>query len=53
MPRVEPHVTLIRKAAGELPGVSFEPVTMTVESVSLMRSDRGKRGMLYTEVGTI
>ena len=51
--RFSPHVTLIRKAAGELPGVSFEPVTMTVESVSLMRSDRGRHGMIYTEVGTI
>ena len=51
--RFSPHITLIRKAAGELPGGSFAPVTMTVASVSLMRSDRGKQGMLYTEVGTI
>jgi 2'-5' RNA ligase len=26
---------------------------MPVERISLMRSDRGKRGMIYTEVGEI
>ena len=51
--RFSPHITLLRKARGELSGVSFEPVTMTVETISLMRSDRGKHGMLYTEVGSI
>ena len=51
--RFSPHVTLLRKASGELPGLAVRPVTMTAETISLMRSDRGKRGMLYTEVGTI
>ena len=26
---------------------------MTVDTISLMRSDRGKDGMIYTEVGSI
>lgn len=26
---------------------------MTVDAVSLMRSDRGKNGMIYTEIGRI
>ena len=51
--RFSPHVTLLRKAAGELPGLAVQPVAMTAETISLMRSDRGKRGMIYTEVGTI
>ena len=51
--RFSPHVTLIRRAEGRLGGVQLEPASMTVEAVSLMRSDRGKRGMIYTEVGGI
>ncbi len=50
--KFSPHITLIRRAAGELPGLRIPPVSMTVDTVSLMRSDRGKGGMIYTEVGT-
>lgn len=52
-----PHVTLVRKPVGrgeEAPGgLFFDGETMDVERVSLFRSDRGKKGMIYTELGTV
>jgi len=51
--RFSPHITLIRKASGEMPGTAAEPVSMTVNSISLMRSDRGRHGMIYTELGAL
>ena len=51
--RFSPHITLIRKATGTMPGIQISTVSMPVESISLMRSDRGKRGMIYTDVGEI
>ena len=51
--RFSPHITLIRKAKGEMPGLRFAPESMLVERISLMRSDRGKNGMIYTELGTV
>ena len=53
--RASPHITLIRKAVydgrGKFPAVSIGPAGMTVDRISLMRSDRGKHGMIYTELG--
>lgn len=51
--RFSPHITLIRKASGKLSGLQLRPASMTVTAVSLMRSDRGKHGMIYTELGAI
>ena len=51
--RFSPHITLIRKAAKAAAGVSVPPAEMTVGALSLMRSDRGRNGMLYTELGTV
>ena len=51
--RFSPHITLIRKATGTMPGIQIETVSMVVERISLMRSDRGKHGMIYTDVGAI
>ena len=51
--RFSPHITLLRRATGRLPGVQLRPASMTVRAVSLMRSDRGKNGMIYTELGAI
>ena len=51
--RFSPHITLIRKATGLMPGIQIDKVSMPVKSISLMRSDRGKRGMIYTAVGEI
>ena len=30
-----------------------KPVSMTVDHIALMKSDRGKNGMIYTELGTV
>ena len=55
--RFSPHITLVRKAEyyGEtpLPPVHAPEGEMEVPGVVLMRSDRGKHGMIYTEVGRI
>lgn len=51
--RFSPHITLLRKARGQVPGIELANAAMTVDAVSLMRSDRGKRGMIYTELGRI
>ena len=50
-----PHITLLRKARAEhgMPAVETQDVKMTVGEISLMRSDRGKNGMIYTEIGRI
>ena len=51
--RFSPHITLIRKATNNMPGVQIHPIGMTVEEIALMRSDRGRSGMIYTEIGVI
>lgn len=53
--RFIPHITLVRKTVfpERFPSLSFEPVTMMVDRISLMRSDRGKNQMIYTEIGHI
>jgi len=54
--KFSPHITLVRRARsldGRIPAGVFENVPaagMTVSRVSLMRSDRGKNGMIYTEL---
>ena len=47
--RFSPHITLLRRGVG-VGAVQVPKAGMTVERVSLMRSDRGKRGMIYTEL---
>ena len=51
--RFSPHITLVRKGVfdGKPPAAEVPRVKMTVDRFSLMRSDRGKRGMIYTELG--
>ena len=44
-----PHITLIRKADGR-PALTVPETAMNVDHISLMRSERGKRGMIYTEL---
>ena len=51
--RFSPHITLLRRASLEmsrLPRISVERIGMIADHASLMRSDRGKRGMIYTEI---
>ena len=54
--KFRPHITLARRSSlpadlSSLPGPDLS--VMTVDSFSLFRSDRGKRGMIYTELGRI
>ena len=52
--RFKPHITLIRKPlyrnAEDIAGIDISGCSMTADHVSLMRSDRGKQGMIYTEI---
>ena len=51
--RFSPHITLLRRAVQGregMPGIQVRPASMHVERVELMRSDRGKDGMIYTEI---
>ncbi|MCR5420361.1 MAG: RNA 2',3'-cyclic phosphodiesterase [Lachnospiraceae bacterium] len=47
-----PHITLVRdmKYDNGIPSDEPFPVRMEVEYITLMRSDRGKNGMIYTPV---
>ncbi len=52
-----PHVTLVRKAECTR-GKAFLPElqeneSMRVNGISLMKSERGKHGMVYTEIGYV
>ena len=49
--KFSPHITLIRKAIGTLPAVSVPKTVISVDHISLMRSERGPKGMIYTEIG--
>ena len=59
--KFSPHITVIRRANGTLSGEAADEiaanaimahggVSMHVDHISLMRSDRGKYGMIYTEL---
>ncbi len=52
-----PHITLVRRAVGAkgLPTRTDELVeeSMRVNGVSLMKSEQGKHGMVYTEIGYV
>ena len=50
-----PHITLVRRGSfnGKPPAVDVSPAGMTVDHFSLMRSDRTKSGMVYTEIGRV
>lgn len=55
--KFSPHITLIRKVSykngREIPVSEPPKGKMTVTKVSLMRSEHGKHGMVYTEMGGI
>lgn len=54
--RFRAHITFLRKPYGtegkSIPQGSAEPAGMEVRQISLMRSDRGKGGMVYTALGS-
>ena len=55
--KFSPHITLMRQASLEgdaaFPGVVIPEASMEVRALSLMRSDRGKGGMVYTEIARV
>ncbi len=52
--KFSPHITLIREPSKPtMPAIEVPAASMTVEEISLMRSERGRNGMIYTETGTI
>ena len=54
--KFSPHMTLVRRAVfetKEMPGLYVPKTEMTVRYISLMRSDRGRNGMIYTELGRV
>ena len=53
--KFSPHITLVRRSVCRkgLPKVTVPHKSMTVKKISLYRSDRGKHGMIYTELGAI
>ena len=51
--RFSPHITLLRKASRDAAGITIAPETMTVRTVSLMSSRRGRNGMIYAEISAI
>ena len=55
--KFNPHITLLRNAViptyADISSINIDKVSMTVSEVSLMRSEHGKHGMIYTEIGSI
>ncbi len=53
--RFSPHITVLRRAVceGGIPCLAVPEEGMMVTRISLMRSDRGKSGMVYTEIGAV
>ncbi len=55
--RFSPHITLIRKASykggSAVPAETPPKGSMKATKVSLMKSERGKYGMIYTEIGSV
>ncbi len=52
--KFNPHITVIRKSVFNEPvshdDIQPEPVTMHIDSFSLMKSEPGRDGMVYTEI---
>ena len=55
--KFSPHITLARRVSikGDYPEalIQMKNSRIDVDRISLMRSDRGKHGMLYTELGNM
>ena len=52
--KFSPHITLIREPNKPvLPAIEIPDASMTVGEIALMRSERGRSGMIYTEIGKI
>ena len=55
--RFKAHCTVLRKAGyakeKRIASMRIDPADMRVDRICLMRSDRGKHGMIYTELGSV
>ncbi|MBQ9385122.1 MAG: RNA 2',3'-cyclic phosphodiesterase [Ruminiclostridium sp.] len=52
--KFSPHITLVREPnKPSMPAIEVPEASMTVEEISLMRSERGRNGMIYTDIGTV
>jgi 2'-5' RNA ligase len=55
--KFNPHITVLRNAVipahADISSINIDKAEMTVSEVSLMRSEHGKHGMIYTEIGSI
>ena len=55
--KFSPHITMLRNAVippyTDIFPININKVSMKVSEVSLMRSEHGKHGMIYTEIGSI
>ena len=55
--KFSPHITMLRNAVippyTDIFPINIDKVSMKVSEVSLMRSEHGKHGMIYTEIGSI
>lgn len=55
--KFNPHITMLRNAKisnhADISSVNVDKAVMTINEVSLIRSQRGKHGMIYTEIGSI
>ncbi len=52
--RFSPHITLLRRAVFRRPPEAVPPpAEMLVTRLTLMRSDRGRRDMIYTPLGSV
>ena len=55
--KFRPHITLVRRAQypEDAPVIEWEGADyeISVDSISLMRSQRGRNGMIYTELGSV
>ena len=47
------NVNRLKGLSKGVPETNVPAVSMTVDSISLFRSDRGKNGMIYTEIGSV
>ncbi len=55
--KFSPHITMLRNAQisnhADIYSLNVDKAVMTVNEIFLMRSERGKHGMIYTEIGSI
>ncbi len=53
--KFHPHITLLRNAQSryDFKDIAVRKASMTVQKISLMRSDFGKHGAVYTKIGSV